>query len=205
MGIKDKFLFLGFFLFFAPVLILTEVALLTKVELLLGNVSGNNLIATISVSAEEDLDFLGQAFSSNEPSSTTMKVNVIAADARPALIRNYLKKYHSPLLAYADLIFAVSQKYGLDYRLIVAIAQQESNLCKRAPPNCFNCWGVGIHSRGTMCFDSYPDAIEWVAKYLREEYIDKGLTTPEEIMKKYCPLSDGSWAFGVKQFMQELE
>ena len=137
-------------------------------------------------------------------SSNTTEEKVITADARPLILKNYLEKYHSPLSDYADLIFKVSQKYGFDYRLIVAIAQQESNLCKKAPENCFNCWGAGIHSRGTMCFNSFSEGIEWMGKYLKEEYFDEGLSTVEEIMEKYCPHSNGSWAFGVNQFISEM-
>lgn len=200
---KEKFLLLGCFLVFVPALILIEALLLTKLNP--GKINGGK-IASISVFAEEEYPLEGSVFSSSEAAvSGQIKGNVVVADARPLLIERYLAKYNSPLTPFADLIFETSQKYALDYRLIVAIAQQESNLCRKMPPNCINCWGVGIHSRGTMCFNSYPEAIEWFAKYLKEEYFDKGLTTPEEIMKKYCPLSNGSWAFGINQFLDELD
>jgi len=68
-------------------------------------------------------------------------------DARPVIIKQYLEKYHSPLTPYSDYIFQTSEKYGLDYRLLIALAQQESNLCKKIPVNSHNCWGWGIHSR----------------------------------------------------------
>ena len=130
---------------------------------------------------------------------------VVGADARPVIIRQYLAKYNSPLESYADLIFQTSQKYNLDYRLLVAIAQQESNLGKKIPANSYNAWGWGVHSQGTLGFSDWEEAIETVAKGLRENYLDKGLTTPEEIMSVYTPLSSGSWAFGVRQFMGEME
>lgn len=128
-----------------------------------------------------------------------------AADARYEILYSYLEKYNSPLLAYTDYLIAASERYNLDFRLLVAIAQQESNLCKKAPEDSHNCWGWGIHSKGTLRFASYPEAIEVVAKGLREEYLDKGYQTPEEIMKKYTPLSNGSWAAGVHQFLAEME
>lgn len=127
------------------------------------------------------------------------------ADARVEIIRQYLEKYKSPLLPYAQIFVDTADKYELDFRLLPAIAQQESNLCKKIPSNSFNCWGWGVHSRGTLRFTSYPEAIEVVAKGLREEYFDKGYTTPEEIMSKYTPLSPGSWAAGVRQFLEEME
>jgi len=130
---------------------------------------------------------------------------VVGADARPVIIRQYLARYNSPLEPYADLIFQISQKYNLDYRLLVAIAQQESNLGKKIPADSYNAWGWGVHSRGTLGFSGWEEAIETVARGLREDYVDQGLVTPEQMMAKYTPLSNGSWAFGVKQFMGEME
>ncbi|PIU02413.1 hypothetical protein COT66_00290 [Candidatus Shapirobacteria bacterium CG09_land_8_20_14_0_10_49_15] len=127
------------------------------------------------------------------------------ADARPVIIQKYLEKYHSPLAPLAGLLVATSDQYGLDWRLLVAIAQQESNLGKKIPPDSYNAWGWGIHSRGTLKFASWEQAIETVAQGLKEKYLDQGYITPEEIMNKYTPLSDGSWAAAVSQFFQELE
>lgn len=128
------------------------------------------------------------------------------ADARPKLIRDYLIRYKSPLLGLEEYIVSKSDEYELDYRLIPAIAQQESNLCKIIPPNTYNCWGWGIHSKGTLGFTSYEEAIDTVMKGLRKEYIDKGLTTPDTIWTKYTPSSpDGAWAKGVNSFMSEME
>ena len=127
------------------------------------------------------------------------------ADARPLIIKNYLNKYKSELEPYSQLIVDVSDKYSLDYRLLVAIAQQESNLCKRIPANSYNCWGFGIYGDKVTRFNSYPQALDKVAKTLKKEYFDKGLTTPEAIMAKYTPPSQGSWAAGVSSFLSELE
>lgn len=129
---------------------------------------------------------------------------IVSEDARPALIREYLEYYNSPLVGHENFIVQTADRYGLDYRLITAIAQQESNLCKRIPPGSYNCWGWGIHSRGTLHFDSYEQGIDVVSAGLKENYIDKGYTNPDEIMKKYTPLSKGSWARGVNMFMMQM-
>jgi len=134
-----------------------------------------------------------------------IKRQIITADARPVIIERYLAKYKSPLLPYARQIFEISETYGFDYYWIVAIAQQESNLCKKIPEGSHNCWGYGIHKNGTLKFESFDLALKSFAEYLKREYFDKGLNTPELIMKKYCPHSDGSWARGVWQFINELE
>lgn len=141
----------------------------------------------------------------SETKDVYISTNATGADARPMLIRKYLEKYNSPLVPYADLIFELSESYGYEYYWIVAIAQQESNLCKKVPEESHNCWGYGIHKKGTLKFDSYELALRSYAEYLKVQYFDKGLNTAELIMKKYCPSSNGSWANGVNQFIEELK
>lgn len=145
------------------------------------------------------------SFEDKKEDQDYLRSMIVVDDARPLTIRNYLEYYRSPLAPYASLIFEESLKVGLNPYLVIAIGQQESNLCKKAPPDCFNCWGIGIHSRGTLCYESYEQGIKKAIKYLKEEYLDKGLETPEQMMGKYCPLSDGSWAAGINQFLNELE
>lgn len=130
---------------------------------------------------------------------------VQSADARPEIVRQYLLSYTSPLEPYSQNLVETADKYGLDFRLLTAIAQQESNLCKKIPANSFNCWGWGIHSEGSLGFVSFEEGINEVSKGIREEYINKGYVTPEQIMSKYTPQSNGSWANGVNRFMEEMQ
>lgn len=147
-----------------------------------------------------------QVYASLPPQLPTVSDQIGAVDARPELIREYLEYYNSPLLPFSDLIVQTADKYQLDYRLITAIAQQESNLCKVIPPGSYNCWGWGINSQSNLGFDSFQDGIEAVSKGLRTQYLDKGLGTVTEIMSKYNPISpEGAWARGVAEFMSEME
>lgn len=130
---------------------------------------------------------------------------VISADAREDILRQYLTYYKSPLAPYSKKIIEEADNNDLDFRLIVAIAQQESNLCKVIPSETYNCWGWGIHSKGTLGFRSFEEGIETVSKGIKENYINKGYRTIEDIMSKYTPLSNGSWAEGVNEFMSEME
>ncbi len=183
------------FLFFSPLALFSSFWLLNQ-----GKDSGEQ-------SPEEKAFFIPslKLYTALPPTGGNLSFEIRGVDSRPVLLRQYLAYYHSPLEPYADYIFAVSEKYGLDYRLLVAIAQQESNLGKKIPPGSYNAWGWGIHSRGTLGFSTWEEAIETVARGLREDYLNQGLTTPEEIMSKYTPLSNGSWAAGVNQFMAEIE
>lgn len=146
-----------------------------------------------------------RVFASLPNSIPTVSGTVNPGDARPEIVKEYLEKYGSPLVIYSNLIVVTADKYSLDFRLTTAIAQQESNLCKIIPPGTHNCWGWGIHSEGTLGFYSYEEGIEAVSKGIKEDYIDEGLITPEQIMTKYTPASNGSWAYGVSEFMKEME
>jgi len=214
--LKRKVLALSCFLLALPLVIVLEFLLASRLIGLSknGQLSAGRKILTPIVEEDKGRSMIAAAsplvaiLEQGEPSSgtsATLKSKIIAGDARPILIKNYLDSYHSPLAPFGDVIYETSQRYGLDYRLLVAIAQQESNLCKKIPEGSYNCWGWGIHSRGTLMFSSFPEAIEEVARGLKENYIDMGYVTPEQIMKKYTPLSNGSWAAGVNQFMEEIE
>lgn len=145
-----------------------------------------------------------QVYASLPNDFPTVSGEVIEADARSLIIRNYLKTYQSPLTPYSDYIVQTADKYSIDWRLITAIAMKESGLCRIIPPGTHNCWGWGIHSKGTLGFDSYEEGIETVTKGLRENYIDIGLTTPEKIMTKYAHPDSTTWAEGVTAYMNQL-
>ena len=135
-----------------------------------------------------------------------VQTSFVSADARPEIIRQYLAKYKSELTPYADLIVNLADKYNFDYRWLVAIAQQESNLCKRIPKNSHNCWGWGIYGHKTTRFDSYEQALNTIAPKFKDTFLDgEHLRDPYKVMETYTPPSDGSWAFGVDQFFKELE
>ncbi len=134
-----------------------------------------------------------------------IQTEVGLSDGRVANLKAFFRKYNSPLYDYAEKIVEVSDKYGFDYRLLPAIAMQESNLCRYIPKDSHNCWGWGIYGDLVTKFKSYDEAIETVARGLKKEYIDKGLVTASAIMKKYTPPSTGSWAYGVNTFLKALE
>lgn len=130
---------------------------------------------------------------------------VIAEDARVRMLSYFLERNRSELTPHASYLVETADKYGLDWKLLPAIAQKESGLCRVIPPGSHNCWGWGIHSKGTLMFDSYEESIDTVAKGLKEKYIDMGYTTPEKIMKKYAHPSSTTWADGVIMYMNQIE
>lgn len=144
------------------------------------------------------------AFAALPNTQNVMTSDVVGKDNRVESITEFFAKYKSPLQPYAQNVVDAADFYGIDSRLLPAIAMQESNLCKKAPLESYNCWGFGIYGNKVIKFQSYQEGIDIVTKTLAKEYKQKGLETPEQIMKVYTPPSDGSWARGVSHFMNQL-
>jgi hypothetical protein len=161
-------------------------------------------VDALALTANRPVVSSGQAL----PETLGISVELTADDARPHLIAQFLERYNSPLKPYdywGEFLTKVADKYGLDFRLLPAIAMQESNLCKKIPEGSYNCLGLGVHSRGTWAFESYEANFDKAAEILRKNYINQGLITPDEIQTKYTPHSNGSWEFSVNKFMDKLE
>lgn len=148
-------------------------------------------------------------------------------DARALLVANFLKRYNTPKPQgggnlnhplvpeeyFGKFFVELADKYNLDFRLLPAIAMQESNLCNHTPRpkndsgvevESYNCLGFGVYGTTVTMFPSFEANFEQAAKTLKKNYIDIGLDTPYKIMKKYTPPSDGSWAESVNQWMAEM-
>lgn len=145
------------------------------------------------------------AYAALPKASGTLKMNIASEDMRITIVRDFFKKYKSALVPHADDVIAAADKYEIDYRLIPAIAMQESNLCKKIIKDSYNCWGFGIYGKKVTRFDNYKEAINTVSKTLAIQYKSKGLETPEQIMTKYTPSNNGAWADSVNHFMDQLD
>ena len=133
--------------------------------------------------------------------------DITARDGRATIIEDFFKEHKTPLANYGADFVSVADKYKLDYRLLPAIAMQESNGGKKVIDDSNNPFGYGIYGNLVIKFSSWEEGIEKVGRALREDYFNLGLTTPETIMAKYTPPSlekEGAWAKAVSSFMEEL-
>lgn len=137
--------------------------------------------------------------------SIVSSVDLENHDARVEALDDFFSEYDSPLEGKAHHIIAEADKNGIDYRLLPAIAMQESTLCKKIIKKSFNCWGFGIYGGKITKFDSYEHAITVITKTLADKYIGKGLVTPEEIVQKYTPSDTGRWPEVVNLIMTRLK
>lgn len=130
------------------------------------------------------------------------------SDGRAKIIEDFFKNHKSPLSPFSKNFVEVADKYNLNWRILPAIAMQESTGGKKVIANSYNPFGYGIYGKLVTRFSSWDEAIERVGKALREDYLNKGLKTPSQIMTKYTPPSiakGGAWARGVSSFIAELQ
>ncbi len=127
-------------------------------------------------------------------------------DARPHMLDEFIKKYNpdSPLLPYTYFMVETADRYQLPFTLLVAIAMQESHLCRTIPYESNNCWGLGVYGDRVWRFATYEEAIDALGRTL-SRYQSNGRVQPQEIMQLYTPKSDGSWARAVQKFMDEMQ
>lgn len=110
-------------------------------------------------------------------------------------------------------IFAdAAVKYGVDPYMVVAIVLHETGCkwqCSTLLTSCNNVGGLKYGS-GTTCpgtsyasFSSLDEGINSYVKVLYENYVAKGLTTPEKIGPSYA--GSDTWATQVNSYINELK
>lgn len=95
--------------------------------------------------------------------------------------------------------FAIAEDYGIDYKLIKAIAIIESgwkhnSRMARTKNNIFGLMGKS--------FDSVDECIHYWCKLYNKRY--KGMSI-DEMARIYCPPNSEKWAAKVKDIMRRLE
>lgn len=123
-------------------------------------------------------------------------------DDRAVVLSQYLAKFDSPLQYHAQDFINASDAYGLDWKMLPAIAGVESTFGKHIPGG-YNAWGWGVYGTQAIYFSSWKAGMFTIAKGLRENYLDKGLTDPYLINPVYA--SSTSWGWKVDYFMKEIE
>lgn len=133
---------------------------------------------------------------------TATRVHGFDHDVRPLAMRAVFEKYNSPMLGYENELIAIAEKYNLDWTLLAAIAGTESSFGKRMPANCLNPYGWGVYGNNKLCFHSFPEAAEAVAKGLSTRYNTSSL---ESIGRTYNKVSTEGWINHTKFFMNRIK
>jgi len=121
-------------------------------------------------------------------------------DWRQLKLYAFLKKKDSSLARYSSDFIKAADAWGIDWRLLPAIAGLESCFAHRMVPGTYNAYGWG---GGYIAFDSWPDSIEHISKRLREIYYDNGLVTPTQIGPIYAP-PNPNWGNLIASIMNRI-
>lgn len=166
------------------------------------------ILLFILINQNQKIDYLakvGPSIASQSTFENHLEGSVLGveiSDMRPYYVENFLK--NTRLTPYSHYIVEISDKYGLDYRLIPAIAMKESGGGNAILEYTHNAWGW---ENGRTVFPSWEIAIDTVGRTLKTRYVDRGMTTPNEIMPVYAPpqmLTGGKWAKDINHFFEKL-
>ncbi len=115
---------------------------------------------------------------------------------RQEFLQKYLSAKHSPLADHVEAISEQSQ-----WKLIIGISRAESSFCKHQVTN--NCWGIG-GAWNMKNYKNYDEAVADVNRILEKLYINAGLDTPKEIVRKYVGHQSDTWQAAVEQELENL-
>lgn len=133
------------------------------------------------------------------------EIRIGKIDNRVIRLKNYLKYHASPMADSASSFVKEADRLGLDWKLVAAIAGNESYFGWYIPEDSYNGWGWAVWTGMSYgaAFQSWDEGIRTVSEGLKENYIDQGLTTVDQIGQKYA--ADPGWAWKVNHFMEEIE
>ncbi|MBI2607320.1 MAG: hypothetical protein HYW51_00655 [Candidatus Doudnabacteria bacterium] len=111
------------------------------------------------------------------------------------VLAEYLASKQSPLSDKAN--YLLNQR---DWRLIIAISQAESQMCKRQLG--YNCWGIGggAHRKYPNLEFAITDAQTVIGKY-----VDSGADTAKEILPNYVGWDNQNWVYAVNAVLYQLD
>ncbi|NMB70435.1 hypothetical protein GYA27_04555 [candidate division WWE3 bacterium] len=138
-----------------------------------------------------------------------MSYSIYTRDSRAQKINAVFKEYKCPLEGLGEVFVYEADKYNIPWWLVAAVSFQESTCGKRTPEpsglESYNAWGWAVYGDNVQTFDNWVRGIETVSEYMSENFYQKGVTEPCEIMKTYTPPSKGSWCEGVMNFGDQIQ
>ena len=164
--------------------------------------------------------------------SSKMDTNVTISPASPEMREFFKKEYPGSqdwkqdagesrvpaaklggLGQYSQAFYDAGRKYGVDPKLLMAIAMHETG---KGTSAAFlrknNAMGISPNGGGPRTFSSVEESINYAARLLRKHYLDQGLTTIAAIGGKYAPAGAGNdprglnkhWVNGVSKYYKSF-
>jgi hypothetical protein len=140
-------------------------------------------------------------------STQVITIEAKEVDPRTVILKDYLAKRKSPLVNNAADFVEAADQYQLDWKLVAAISGVESTFGKHTPGNeqypSYNGWGWGVYGSQSLGFRSWKHGIYTVSEGLKKDYVDKGLTDPYAMNRKYAASKE--WGWKVDFFLKDIE
>lgn len=186
------------FLLFVLFLTLTPITLITSL-FLLSDQTHKGVLGIATTRKEQPF-----AYAALPTEQNTFEGSATLADKRTPILSEFLSAYHSPLAPFAEEIIEKADANNIDYRLLPAIAMQETTLCKKTLPQAkYNCWGYGIWGKKVTSFNNFGDAIDTISRYFGKKK-QQGTDTLDAIGKIYNPTNTNNWKENVALFMSQI-
>lgn len=133
---------------------------------------------------------------------TKMQARSLYADGESLVtasqIRDFLSRHNSPMAAHAEEIVFAGNRYGIDPRMIVAIAGVESQYGKRC--RGFNAWGW--HG-GRTRWSSWSESIDLYSASMRSNY--PNWRNIQRLAPRYNPNTPEAWGRKVAFLMDSIQ
>lgn len=143
--------------------------------------------------------------------SDSVKCSAVAGALTESGLETYLED-KGVFKGHAKDFFKYGSEYDVDPALVVAICMSETGRGTSTAVTKRNNPGGLMGNGGGFSFDTLEEGIEAMIENLSRNYIKMGLTTPETIQPKYCPVGasndptglNNNWLTTVNFFLDEL-
>ncbi|MFA5071269.1 MAG: glucosaminidase domain-containing protein [Candidatus Pacearchaeota archaeon] len=144
------------------------------------------------------------------PNDHQLTQSVLSDDFEKDFDNLFHKKKHSQsaLLGKGGIVEKVAQKYGINPAFLASILVHESGWGESEALKKYNnpsgtMSGKGKNNTEFKMFKTIEEGIEYTAKNLKNNYIEKGRTTIESVAKKYAPVGAANDPKNLNQYWPE--
>ena len=169
------------------------------------NGNNNNVNVQNAYGNYGDYDNYDNYDSSNSGASTT-SFNIDKDSFAQELDQSFASHSGSVLNGKGAQIYDIATRNGINPALFAAIICNETGYgTSAAIKNKNNPGGIMKSGGGLKSYGSVDEGLESMAKLLKKNYVDQGLTSISSIGAKYCPGSDNSsWVRVVTQLFNKF-
>jgi hypothetical protein len=147
--------------------------------------------------------YVNEAASSDVQKSASLLISTeikAQKDDRAKRLSKFLSSRGSPMSGDSKALVKIADKYGLDWRLLPAIAGVESTYGLFVPAGSYNPYGW---NNGAFYFQDWASGSDYVANQINTRWSSMGTITPWAIGPSYA--ANPNWASRVSANMSSID